>query len=251
MMLIAFLALFGAAIATERYIDHKLPGAPIKKGYEEQKHGYEYNYIEQFNYQGKYNGECGKDGMYYMDDYSFVFCTHQFAYVQPCPSGTMNSGFEKFKLGSNYNYREFCDINLVDAGYGAEQHYHNYHVKAPKYEAPKKEEAPRKQYLYHGKYEDTCDNDGFYYKDEENFVMCSNGYAFVQPCAPGTRNSGYINFAQGQSYYYRDFCDVNLVDEGYGVQHGYLSQHHQRKPAPGHKNKQPRINEYGFENKSR
>jgi len=62
-----------------------------------------------------------------------------------------------------------------------------------------------------------CGNDGFYYKDHYSFVICSNGNSYVQPCAPGSRNSHYGRYSYGHSYYYRDFCDVNLVDYGYGA----------------------------------
>ena len=52
-------------------------------------------------------------------------------------------------------------------------------------------------------------------------MICSNGNAYEQPCAPGSRNSGYNRYQYGNDYYYHDFCDVNLVDEGYAVRHGY------------------------------
>jgi len=65
-----------------------------------------------------------------------------------------------------------------------------------------------------------CGNDGFYYKDHASFVICSNGNAYKQPCAPGSRNSGYDKFRSGGHYYYRDFCDINLVDYGAGIGHG-------------------------------
>jgi len=48
-------------------------------------------------------------------------------------------------------------------------------------------------------------------------VICSNGNSYVQPCAPGSRNSAYGRYAHGHHYYYRDFCDVNLVDYGAGA----------------------------------
>jgi len=51
-------------------------------------------------------------------------------------------------------------------------------------------------------------------------VICSNGNAYEQPCAPGSRNSGYDNFRSGGHYNYRDFCDINLVDYGAGIPHG-------------------------------
>jgi len=74
-----------------------------------------------------------------------------------------------------------------------------------------------------------CGNDGFYYKDHYSFVICSNGNSYVQPCAPGSRNSPYGRYSYGHSYYYRDFCDVNLVDYGYGAHRPYY-----RRPAYGY-----------------
>ena len=65
-----------------------------------------------------------------------------------------------------------------------------------------------------------CGADGFYYNNEYSFVMCSNGNAYVQKCAPGSRNSGHNRYNNGNAYYYNDFCDVNLVDYGYNVPHG-------------------------------
>ena len=79
------------------------------------------------------------------------------------------------------------------------------------------------QYTFHGKYTGHCGQDGFYYADHDSFVICSNDNAYVQPCAPGSRNSGLHSYNYGDNYSYRDFCDVNLVDHGYGVKgkHGY------------------------------
>ena len=73
--------------------------------------------------------------------------------------------------------------------------------------------------VYHGKYNGVCDNDGFYYRDSSSFVICSNNNAYVQPCAPGSRNSGIDSYNYGGNYSYRHFCDVNLVDYGYAI-HG-------------------------------
>ena len=80
---------------------------------------------------------------------------------------------------------------------------------------------------FHGRYGGRCDRDGFYYKDQGSMVICSNNNAYVQPCAPGTRNSNYNSYNRGGHYHYRDFCDVNLVDYGYGVRHGYGHGHSQ------------------------
>ena len=90
--------------------------------------------------------------------------------------------------------------------------------------------AYNKQYMYHGKYGGQCDQDGFYYKDYYSFVICSNNNAYVQPCAPGSRNSGHDSYDYGDNYYYRDFCDVNLVDHGYGAQ-GHYSYGHDKNDS--------------------
>ncbi|ELU18690.1 hypothetical protein CAPTEDRAFT_229290, partial [Capitella teleta] len=39
-------------------------------------------------------------------------------------------------------------------------------------------------------------------------------------CAPGSKNSANDKYNFGSSYNYRDFCDVNLVDDGYALKHG-------------------------------
>ena len=80
---------------------------------------------------------------------------------------------------------------------------------------------------------DGCGEDGLYYKNEYNFVICSNGNSYVQPCAPGTRNSGSSHYTPGFYYGYSNFCDVNLVDFGYAANayaHGYG-----KKPSYGGK----------------
>merc|ERR1711893_67083 len=87
-------------------------------------------------------------------------------------------------------------------------------------------------YTYHGKYNGKCDNDGLYYRDSKSFVLCSNGNSYVQPCAPGTRNSGYDRYSYGSHYTHADFCDVNLVDYGYAAvrsaYYGPYAGHHGR-----------------------
>jgi len=95
--------------------------------------------------------------------------------------------------------------------------------KKVSYAEPKKDsyEAPKRSYgnTYYGKYPGKCGNDGLYFRDEKSFVFCSNGNSYVQPCAPGTRNSPYEKYSYGKNYDYRDFCDVNLVDGGYAAVH--------------------------------
>ena len=91
------------------------------------------------------------------------------------------------------------------------------------------EEDAYKAYIYQGKFPGKCGKDGIYYKDETTFVFCSNGNSYIQPCAPGSRNSPYSNYNPGGKYNYRDFCDVNLVDEGYAA-HRALYGHRSRHP---------------------
>ena len=177
-------------------------------------------YSKQHSYHGRYDGKCNKDGFYYKDAESFVICSNNNAYVQPCAPGSINSGYENYKYGATYYYRDFCDVNLVDHGYGVNHYGDNDVHKDVGYVGPKHEASYNEHYAFHGKYRGQCEKDGFYYGDDDSFVMCSNNNAYVQPCAPGTRNSGYNNFHQGSAYYYHDFCDVNLVDHGYGVHYG-------------------------------
>lgn len=178
-------------------------------------------------YHGKYGGKCAYNGLYYRDEKSFIFCSNGNKYVQDCAPGSRNSGYGSFSYGKKYSSRDFCDVNLVDSGYGAAEapKAEAPKAEAPKAEAPKAEEpkAPsyEENYIYKGKYEGKCGEDGLYYKDESSFVFCSNGEYYVQPCAPGSRNSGYKKFSYGGKYSSRDFCDVNLVDGGYASHDGY------------------------------
>ena len=77
-------------------------------------------------------------------------------------------------------------------------------------------QAYGEQYIFHGQYLGQCFNDGFYYGDESSFIVCSHGNAYRQPCAPGSRNLDLHSYRYGGNYNYRDFCDVNLVQHGYG-----------------------------------
>ncbi|KAK2146241.1 hypothetical protein LSH36_623g03084 [Paralvinella palmiformis] len=95
-------------------------------------------------------------------------------------------------------------------------------IKHVEYNAGYQEHGYTSSYVYHGRYPGKCGNDGFYYNDKNSFVICSNGNAYNQKCAPGSENSGYSHYEYGKQYYYHDFCDVNLVDQGYAARHaGY------------------------------
>merc|ERR1712226_318792 len=48
-----------------------------------------------------------------------------------------------------------------------------------------------KGYGHKSRFIGKCGNDGFYYNDANSFVICSNGNAYYQPCAPGSKNKGH------------------------------------------------------------
>jgi len=60
-----------------------------------------------------------------------------------------------------------------------------------------------------------CSIDGLYYKDEMSYVVCSNRYASIQPCPPGTKTDKFPSYKAGYYYGSSDLCSVNLVDLGY------------------------------------
>ena len=66
---------------------------------------------------------------------------------------------------------------------------------------------------------ENCLGDGLYYKNDNMFVICSNGYPHEQPCPPGTKTAGYPSYKAGYYYGYTDLCSVNLVDYGLGPEH--------------------------------
>ena len=126
-----------------------------------------------------------------------------------------------------------------DKAYGYEKEY-GYESKdkpepykpAPAPYKPDHDNYYGKQHTYHGLYKGKCDNDGFYYKDYSTFVICSNNNAYEQACAPGSRNSAHDAYNYGGNYYYRDFCDINLVDFGYGTKGYYGYDDARPYPAP-------------------
>lgn len=64
-------------------------------------------------------GECVGDGLYYMDEHSFIMCNSKNFYIQPCSPGTMNRPYDGYASGDKYDFENFCDINLVDIGYNS------------------------------------------------------------------------------------------------------------------------------------
>ena len=221
-------------------------------------------YTQQHIYHGQYQGHCIEDGFYYLDQATFVMCSNTHAHIQKCAAGSQNSGMDSYNFGDNYRYRDFCDVNLVDQGYGVQGHYSDLEGNKNQYfpaAGNKNEYLPagnknqyggfahaqtgydvinekprdfnryepihyKQQYIYHGKYEGICGEDGFYYKDQASFVICSNSNAYVQPCAMGSRNSGLDSYNFGDNYHYRDFCDINLIDhQRYIVDQGKAYSH--------------------------
>ena len=82
-----------------------------------------------------------------------------------------------------------------------------------------------------------------------SFIFCSNGNSYEQPCAPGTRNSPYDKYSYGGKYDYRDFCDVNLVDDGYAAKYPAkkpaVKYEEPAKPAYGDDKYDDRAYDYG------
>ena len=65
-------------------------------------------------------GNCASDGLYYIDDTTFVICSNGYPHEQPCPPGTKTSGSPRYQAGYYYGYTDLCSTNLVDFGYGPE-----------------------------------------------------------------------------------------------------------------------------------
>ena len=140
-----------------------------------------------------------------------------------------DKGQKKESYGNERTYgKEEEGYGGADKQYGYEKE-HNYETKKA---SPPKPYHPNsyddkadygQRHTYHGIYEGKCDNDGFYYKNYNSFIICSNNNAYEQACAPGSRNSAHDAYNYGGNYHYRDFCDINLVDYGYGTKgyHGY------------------------------
>jgi len=128
------------------------------------------------------------------------------------PGGGAHYGFDS---GSRYEERG-------GYGHGGASGYSSRVVTSHAESGGKKEEYLEdrlSKYYYGGQYKGLCQGDGLYYKDDNTFVMCSNGYSHEQPCPPGTKTSGSPSYKPGYYYGYTDLCSVNLVDYGLGPEH--------------------------------
>ena len=123
MMVVALVSMYVALATASDYKDYR---DTSKKDSKEDKDAY-----KAYIYQGKYPGKCGKDGIYYMDEKSFVFCSNGNSYTQPCAPGSRNSPYQTYSYGGKYDYRDFCDVNLVDEGYSARKALYSHYPKLP------------------------------------------------------------------------------------------------------------------------
>lgn len=64
---------------------------------------------------GQFEGTCEDkaDGLYYIDDRSFAYCTGGRKTIQACAGGSANPDYDHFKAGERYQHYEFCSINLA------------------------------------------------------------------------------------------------------------------------------------------
>ena len=189
MKLLIIAAFIAVAAASQTYNEKEVPSY----GYGRRDYGY--------GYDRRFNGY----GYDRKDDYAY---------------GRRDYGYGYDRRDYGYGYDKKADYSHdVKPVYNEKDHYAP-EVK-PVYNKKSDYGYEKKSYgiKYYGKYPGKCGNDGLYFRDEKSFVFCSNGNSYVQPCAPGTRNSPYQKYSHGATYSYRDFCDVNLVDEGYAAKH--------------------------------
>merc|ERR1712226_103015 len=90
----------------------------------------------------------------------------------------------------------------------------------------KKAAKSGKGYGHKSRFIGKCGNDGFYYNDANSFVICSNGNAYYQPCAPGSKNKGHSHYTHGGKY------GDGAHKGGYGHSHGH--SHGNRGHSVGH-----------------
>jgi hypothetical protein len=221
MKLLVLVAVVAMAAASDTYDKHEV------KSYD-RDYGYGGYGRDDYGY-----GGYGRDDYGYDRDYGYGYGYGRVGYGYGYDRH--DRGYGRYDRG--YNRYDHDHDSYDHDSYDHDDHKHNSydndhdHAYAPKKDdyAPKKDDyAPKKPAKkesygvgYHGKYTGKCGYDGLYYRDSKSFIFCSNGNSYVQPCAPGTRNSSYRKYSYGKNYTYRDFCDVNLVDDGYGVKKGY------------------------------
>ena len=62
------------------------------------------------------SGSChgAADGLYYVDENNFAFCSNGIKSIQKCAEGSANRPLEYFHPGNHYSYVDFCSVNLSD-----------------------------------------------------------------------------------------------------------------------------------------
>merc|ERR1711909_66906 len=94
----------------------------------------------------------------------------------------------------------------------------------------KKAAKSGKGYGHKSRFIGKCGNDGFYYNDANSFVICSNGNAYYQPCAPGSKNKGH---SHGHSHGNRGHSVGHSTSYSH-TSHGTHGSHGNRGHSHGH-----------------
>lgn len=95
----------------------------------------------------KCTGTCdgAQDGLYYVDDHSFAYCSGGQKTVQPCSEGTSNPPVTAFTAGQLYGFFDFCSVNMLASAYGFPFGGPGFKQHAPPqqhYEGPKDDHGP-------------------------------------------------------------------------------------------------------------
>lgn len=66
-------------------------------------------------------GSCegSADGLYFVDEYNFAYCTNGQKSIERCAEGSANPPLDHFKSGGYYGFYDFCSVNLVAQGYNS------------------------------------------------------------------------------------------------------------------------------------
>jgi len=168
LLLSALVALGAAGDAYEGYWGNGYPwwGAPwynfwggypgyygYNNGYNYGAYGGGYAPYNRLVFYGKFAGTCeqANDGIYFVDERSFAYCSNGQKTIQPCAEGSANPPISHYKDGNYYALYDFCSINLVAKGYHPKAPVHPS-APAPGYVAPKKAAYPSPPFPEKGSY---------------------------------------------------------------------------------------------------
>ncbi len=67
-----------------------------------------------------YTGTCegSRDGLYFVDERSFAFCSNNIKTIQSCAEGSANPPYSDFENGKYQYIYDFCSINLAALAQG-------------------------------------------------------------------------------------------------------------------------------------